>query len=200
ERSEAGYRQAYVEGLGNLLNVIQADRLLFVSSTAVYGQEAGEWVDERSPTEPSAFNGRILLEAEALARSAGGSAVRFSGIYGPGRERMLDLARSGPVSCRRTPPVWTNRIHADDCAAVLEHLLHLDRIESVYAASDQCPAPRWEVLQWLAERLDAPAPVDDPDAGGGQGKRVFPARLLASGLALQYPDYTRGYAAMLSDQ
>ena len=200
ERNEAGYRTAYVDGLRNLLDAVQTDRLLFVSSTAVYGQDAGEWVDERSPTEPDAFNGRVLLEAEALARSVGGTAVRFSGIYGPGREWLLNRVRSGPVPCRRTPPVWTNRIHADDCAAVLDHLLHLDQIEPVYAASDECPAPRRDVLQWLADQLDAPGPVDDPDAGGGQGKRVSSARLLATGLVFQYPDYKHGYAAMLSDQ
>lgn len=200
ERTEAGYRAAYVDGLRNLLDVVQTDRLIFVSSTAVYGQDAGEWVDERSPTRPGAFNGRILLEAETLAHSAGGAAVRFSGIYGPGREWLINRVRSGPVSCRRTPPVWTNRIHADDCAAVLDHLLHVDRVEPVYAASDELPAPRWDVLQWLAGRLDAPGPVEDPDASGGQGKRVSSARLRASGLTLQYPDYTHGYAAMLSDE
>ncbi|MDX1625871.1 MAG: SDR family oxidoreductase [Wenzhouxiangellaceae bacterium] len=199
ERTEEAYRATYVEGLENLLRRVDAGRLVYVSSTAVYGQDEGQRVDEDSPTEPSAFNGRILLEGERRAIEAGGVVVRFAGIYGPGRDYLLRKLRRGPVQCRRHPPVWTNRIHADDCAAVLEHLLGLEDPAPVWVASDGHPAPRWEVLDWLARRIGAPGPVEPDDAPGaeGQGKRVEAARLLATGLALQYPDYRAGYAALL---
>ena len=197
ERTPAAYREAYVEGLGNLLEKVRTPRLIFVSSTAVYGQDQGEWVDEEAPTRPRAFSGEILLEAEALARAAGGTVLRFSGIYGPGREYLIRQVRAGPVRCRRDPPLWTNRIHADDCAGALAHLLSLEKIAELYCASDAEPAPRWEVLAWLAERLGVPGPVEAVDEKSGQGKRISAKRLFATGLRLQYPDFRAGYRAIL---
>jgi nucleoside-diphosphate-sugar epimerase len=197
QRSPLGYRQAYVEGLANLLQRISADRLLFVSSTAVYGQDDGGWVDEESSTEPTAFNGQILLEAEAAARAAGGTVVRFSGIYGPGRDYLLRQLRSGQASCREAPPQWTNRIHADDCAGVLAHLLELADPAPIYCASDCCPTRRCELLDWLADRLGQPRPART-DPSEGQGKRVSNRRLLASGYDFRYPDFKCGYGALLT--
>ena len=195
---EAGYRAAYVEGLANLLAQVRSRRLIFVSSTAVFGQDNGEWVDESSDTRPPRFNGRVLLEAEALAgRSAPEpSVVRFSGIYGPGRDYLVRKVASGEASCRQHPPQWTNRIHADDCAGVLAHLLSLDRPEPLYCASDGQPATRCEVLDWLSARMGVAAPRRE-DRPGGQGKRVSNARLLESGYRFIHPDYRSGYKEML---
>lgn len=197
QRTPEAYRQAYVSGLENLLARIQPERLLLVSSTSVYGQDEGQWVDEDSPTEPGRFSGRILLDAEALARAAGGIVVRFSGIYGPGRDYLLRQVRSGQATCRADPPQWTNRIHADDCAGVLAHLLRLPSPHERYCASDNRPVARSEVLDWLAERLGQPQPRRTA-SGGGQGKRVSNQRLRASGYDLIYPDFRHGYGAMLT--
>ena len=196
ERTPEGYRQAYVAGMQALLKRVRAARLIMVSSTAVFGQDDGARVDESSPTEPRRFNGEILLEAERVAANAGGIIVRFSGIYGPGRDYLVRAVRAGPVKCRRDPPVWTNRIHSEDCAAALAHVLELEQPEPLYLASDARPAPRWEVLQWLAERLGAPGPIEARD-DAGQGKRIDANRLFESGFALQYPDYRVGYGEML---
>ncbi len=197
-RTEGAYRQAYVAGLVNLLSRIDCRRLIFVSSTAVFGQQSGEWVDEQSTTEPALFNGRILLEAEKLALDRGGVVVRFSGIYGPGREHLLRQVRTGQATCRPDPPQWTNRIHADDCAGVLEHLLEIGNPAPLYCASDSSPAERCEVLTWLAGQLDVPLPVLVNDEGADCGKRVSNRRLLASGYEFQYPDYRTGYGALLT--
>lgn len=196
ERTPDGYRLAYVNGLKTLLTRARTERLIMVSSTAVFGQDQGEQVDETSPAEPRHFNGEILLEAERIAAEAGGIVLRFSGIYGPGREYLLRSVRNGPVECRRDPPVWTNRIHSEDCAAALAHLLELEQPESLYLASDARPAPRWDVLDWLARELGVPGPVGAPD-DAGQGKRVDASRLSKSGFELQYPDYRAGYGEML---
>lgn len=196
ESSPEAYREAYVEGLGALMDQADSPRWIMVSSTAVYGQDRGEWVDEESATEPARFNGEILLEAERLAQEAGGLVVRFSGIYGPGRDYLIRKAREGSLRCRRDPPVWTNRIHADDCAAVLAHLLELESPDSLYVASDRCPAPRFEVLEWLCGQLGKPGP-EAADDDGGQGKRVCAERLFATGFTLQYPDYRAGYSELL---
>jgi nucleoside-diphosphate-sugar epimerase len=201
QRDEAAYHRTYVDALVNLLDRVRPHRLIFVSSTAVYGQDAGEWVDEQSETVPSRFNGRLVLDGErvALAAAAESLVVRFSGIYGPGREYLLDSVRSGKASCRPEPPQWTNRIHVDDCAAVLQHLLDLVEPAPVYCASDCRPAPRCEVLGWLSERLGVPPPRHLGLAeGDGQGKRISNHRLLASGFKFQFPDYQHGYGAMLS--
>lgn len=195
-RSPEAYRAAYLTGLEHLLAVVEARRLIFVSSTAVYGQDDGEWVDENSPVQPQGFSGQLLLEAEQLAQAHGGTVVRFSGIYGPGREYLIRTLKAGQARCRRDPPQWTNRIHAEDCAAALAHLLDLDLAQSVYCASDQQPAPRCEVLGWLADQLGLPGPRPDDEARG-QGKRVANSRLTSSGFAFQYPDYQTGYRTLL---
>jgi nucleoside-diphosphate-sugar epimerase len=197
-RDPDAYRRAYVDGFENLLSVVEASRLIFVSSTAVYGQDDGSLVDENSATEPLAFNGRILLEAERGAIEAGGLAVRFSGIYGPGREYLINQVRGGKASCREQPPQWTNRIHADDCAAVLAHLLELEAPDSIYCASDDEPAPRCLVLDWLAEHLGVVGPARQDSDFSGQGKRISNQRLRASGYDFRYPDFRSGYGDLLT--
>lgn len=194
----AGYRAAYFQGLANLFEQVSARRLIFVSSTAVYGQDEGEWVDETSETRPARFNGRVLLEAEALAADLAPESVvlRFAGIYGPDRDFLVRKVVAAEARCRDKPPQWTNRIHAEDCAGVLAHLLTLDQPAPLYCASDSHPARRCEVLDWLAERLDAAAPARETTTGG-QGKRVANARLLASGYQLIHPDYRSGYHELL---
>ncbi len=96
---EAHYRRIYVDGLANLLGALGGKpSVLLASSTGVYHQHHGEWVDEDSPTEPRGFSGRILLEAEALLRERAAqraTVIRFGGIYGPGRERLLREVADG---------------------------------------------------------------------------------------------------------
>ncbi len=198
QRDPEAYRQAYVQGLDNLLGRIDTRRLIFVSSTAVYGQDDGSLVDEDSITEPSAFNGRILLEAEQQALDAGGLVVRFSGIYGPGREFLINRVRNGQARCREQPPQWTNRIHADDCAGTLAHLLKLENPVGLYCASDDQPVPRCQVLDWLADRLGVAGPQREQSDSSGQGKRVSNKRLRASGYDFIYPDFRAGYGALLT--
>ncbi len=196
-REPGAYRKIYPSGLANVISRVSTDRLIFVSSTAVYGQDDGSEVDEDSPTQPQAFNGRILLEAEQLAIKAGGLVVRFSGIYGPGRDFLLRQLRSGQAVCRADPPQWTNRIHVDDCAATLAHLLSLDHPESVYCASDPNPSPRSKVLDWLADQLGVARPARTESDDSGAGKRVLNHRLVESGFNFIYPDFRAGYQGVI---
>lgn len=210
--SDAAYREAYLDGLANLLAALNATgqrprRLLFTSSTAVYAQSAGEWVDESSPTHPTHFSGRRLLEAEELLATAPipATVVRLGGIYGPGRTRLIDAVRRGEAACEDGPPVYTNRIHRDDAAAALAHLAGLPVPEALYLGVDGDPAERCEVLRWLAARLGAPPPPvigrTEADAGGRRqrsNKRCSNARLLATGYRFRYPTFREGYAALLA--
>lgn len=203
-RDEAAYERAYVTGVRNLLQSMKArsqstGRFMFVSSTGVYGQDAGEWVDESSPTEPRRFSGAKLLEGERLCLDGGvpATVVRFGGIYGPGRDRLLRQVRDG-ASCVDEPPRYTNRIHRDDCAGVLRHLHRLHAPAPVYVGVDCDPAAQCTVLDWLARRMNAPAPRRTSASGpGGQGKRCRNDLLLASGYRFLYPTFREGYAQVV---
>jgi nucleoside-diphosphate-sugar epimerase len=203
DSSEAAYRAAYVDGLRNLLAAAREQnapprRLIVATSTAVYGQDGGEWLDESSATEPRRFQGRILLESEAVAFGSGipAVAVRFGGIYGPGRTRLIDQVRRGEAVVP-SAPMYTNRIHRDDCAGALRHLMNLERPERVYVAVDRDPADYRAVVMWLAERLGAPQPRQSDEPGAVRGKRCRNDRLVASGYAFAYPTFREGYGAML---
>lgn len=204
ERSDAGYEQAYVQTCRNLVARLkhhqrQPRLILFVSSTAVYGQSDGSWVDELSPTEPDSFSGRRLLEAEQVIQQSGVAhcCVRFSGIYGPGRNRLIEQVMHKRASAS---PHYTNRIHADDCAGVLAHLIELQRTRTlapVYVASDSSPTPMIEVVTWIAQQLD----IHDflaADAINERGnKRIHNKHLLSTGYRLRYPDFRAGYREMM---
>jgi nucleoside-diphosphate-sugar epimerase len=207
--TEAAYRDIYVAGARALADALGAlasgpRQLLWVSSTSVYGQGDGEWVDEGSPAQPRSFSGRCLREAEDIVRALPlpATVVRFSGIYGPGRTRLVDQVRRG--ECAPAEPVqWTNRIHSDDCAGVLHHLLTLAdggaALESLYLGTDCEPVPLHEVHQWLAGRLGVRV---TPVAGGVErgNRRCSNARLLASGYRFIYPGFREGYGALLATQ
>lgn len=217
--SEAHYQAAYVDGVRNLLDALcqtgqPPKRLLFTSSTSVYAQHQGEWVDEDSAAEADGFSGRCIREGERLMWDSGwpAVAVRFGGIYGPGRTRLIDSVREGSATVSDGRPLYTNRIHRDDCAGVLGHLLQIPEPEPLYIAVDDDPAPLDEVLNWLADQLGIPQPPRvpqpslkpgaetrrDPAARMRASKRCCNARLRASGFQFRYPSYRDGYATLLS--
>ncbi len=198
-RSPGAYRAAYVDGPRNLLRAVgrasTLGRVLYTSSTRVYPHSAGEWVDEDSPTGGDDY-ARLLLEGEAVVRDNAAAAVvvRLAGIYGPGRTRLVDRVRAGePCSA-----ACTNRIHRDDCAGLLRHLLRLDRPLPLYLGADHQPATECEVMRWIAARLGlpAPAPADAGEAAGG--KRCRNARLVSSGYAFEHRSFRDGYGALLA--
>lgn len=207
---EASYRDAYVETLGALLASVGETHaehpfLVFSSSTSVYAQDGGEWVDEASPTEPSGYRGRVQLEAEALVRSWPGArcSLRLGGIYGPGRLRLAARVREGEAVASAA---YTNRIHRDDAAGALAHLVERylvgGHVPPTLLGVDDEPAPRSEVVAWLAERLGRSAPVkgrEEPGREASLGKRCRNDRLHQIGFVFRYRGYREGYTALLSD-
>lgn len=196
------YEAAYLRGLDNLLGVVTPRRLIFVSSTAVYGDRQGAWTDEESPTAPDHFSGRILLEAERIALCGPWPAVvlRLGGIYGPGRERLIREVAEGRAT-RPAEPLFTNRIHRDDAAGAIAHLLALDRPEAVYLGVDSEPVDLGAIYAWIAARLGRPEP--EPASAHGEGrptrgsKRCSNARLLASGYRFAFPTFREGYGELV---
>lgn len=203
DRTESGYRDAYLANTKALVDAWQEsnvipDLVIFVSSTAVYGQDKGEWVDELSPTEPENFRGQIMLEAERAVLALGNRAciVRFSGIYGPGRDFLLRQVKDG----KGGDQAYTNRINSEDCAGVISHLVNStiqgNPRENIYLASDSLPASSKEVRQWLAEQLGVDL-VNSAVESRSLGKQCANKRLLASGYVFLYPSYKEGYASMM---
>lgn len=205
ERSDAGYERAYVQTCHHLVTALQHHQrqprlLLFVSSTAVYAQNDGSWVDELSLTEPDSFSGKRLLEAEHIIQNSGfnASIIRFSGIYGPGRNRLIEQVKQQRAS---TSTHYTNRIHADDCAGVLAHLIELHQrqpLADVYIATDSSPTPMIEVVSWIAGQLGIENYLSDDAINERGNKRVSNHRLLACGYSLRYADFRSGYAGLLA--
>ncbi len=203
---DALYRRAYIENLQALFDALdrrgqRPKRLLFASSTAVYEQHDGGWVDESSPTQPERFAGKRLLEAEQLALSSRvpAAVVRFGGIYGPRRTRLIDRVREGRA-VYPAEPQFTNRIHRDDCAGVLKHLIELDEPEPIYLGVDREPADQKTVLNWLAGVLGSPEPrlAGPGEARSARGnKRCRNDRLIESGYTFLYPTFREGYRAVL---
>ncbi|RON08134.1 NAD(P)-dependent oxidoreductase [Pseudomonas brassicacearum] len=207
DHDEAGYRAAYVQGLQHVLGWLndygQAPKhLLFVSSSSVYGQQDGEWVDETSPTQADGYSGRVMLEAEQVALNSGipASLVRLTGIYGPGRERLLTQVRGG-YRVAIDPPLYANRIHADDAAGLLAFLLKADHqgavLDDCYIGVDDAPAPLAEVVGWLREYLGVTEWADNASVRRTGSKRCSNARARALGWTPRYPSFREGYAAIL---
>lgn len=207
QRDEAGYRQAYVEGLQHALDWLrqsgqQPRRVVFVSSTGVYGQQQGEWIDETSATEAERFSGQVLLEAEQVALTCGwpASVVRLAGIYGPGRSDLSSKVREG-YRVAVEPPVYANRIHADDAAGLLAYLLKADAegvaLQDCYLGVDDAPAALAEVVAWMREFLGVSHWSQQQVLRRAGSKRCSNARARALGWTPRYPDYRAGYAALL---
>ncbi len=203
-RTEQSYRDVYDIGLTNVLIKFAKCPCIFVSSTSVYGQSQGEWVDENSTAQPDNSNSQLIRHAEqqVIALNAQNIVVRFSGIYGRGREYLLTKAKQNPA-IQQTPTYFTNHIHQEDCVRVLAFLLEKKlagiTLAHYYLASDDDPAPLYEVITWLAQQLNCPAPTIKSVANNDtMNKRCHNQRLKALGYVFLYPSYKDGYAELIN--
>ncbi len=202
------YRRAYVAGPRNLLNALATRplrRVVYASSTAVYGDAEGGWVDETTPARPSAFSGEVLLAGERWIAAARGRhcILRFGGIYGPGRNRLIERILAGEAIAPAAGPHYQNRIHRDDCAAIVQHVLEIPSPRRLYNAVDDAPVALAEVQQWLCEQLGVDVAGLRPGGGRRQrrpasNKRCLNRRLTNSGYQLLFADYRSGYASLLA--
>lgn len=210
-RTEQAYRAIYVDGLRHLLEAIDEQgraprRLFLVSSTSVYGQRNGEWVDETSPAQPRCFTGRILLEAEEMVarHPIAWTIFRAGGIYGPGRAQLLTRVREGTLAMPPKGPVYTNRIHRDDAAGALAFLAQLPGPESLYLGVDDEPCDLEAVARWLARKMRVPLRISRSEPGhselSGAGKRCRNRKLRSTGYSFIYPTFREGYAAILDEE
>lgn len=200
---DENYAQHYYQGLKHVLAAVKNNpikHVFFISSTRVYGQNAGEQITDADKPLPADRGGEILLEAEALLNNllCGHTALRLSGIYGPKRQYLLRMAQD--VSKWPQAIQWTNRIHEQDAVGFLLHLLkQLDIGKSVathYIVTDSLSVPQHEVLFWIAKQL-AWELGEPPASEEMYGKRLLNQGLIDSGYRLQYANYQLGYAQVI---
>lgn len=174
--------------------------MFFVSSTRVYGQITDALLDETTPAEANDFGGYRLLEAEQqlLNIHCTSTVLRLSGIYGPGRLYLVNMAKDRARWPQHNH--WSNRIHRDDAAGFIAYLVGLvingQAVEPIYIVTDSMPTAQYDVLNWLAKRLHVPHQTD-ASVTPIQGKRLSNQRLLASGYQLKYPNYQVGYSELV---
>ena len=208
--TEGDYRNAYLVGLRHFLGALCRQpkpprRIIFTSSTAVYGQTDGRWVDEDSPAVATHFSGAVLLEAEELLRNSDIESVvlRLGGIYGPGRTRLIETVRDGTASISEGPPQYLNLNHRDDCVGALQHLMTLEDPMPVYLGVDGSPVDRTEILRWVADELGVEHPPvgaqPKPSRRQGANKRCRNDRLVSSGYGFKHRSYREGHRWLIAD-
>ncbi len=201
--AESDYRECYYDTSKALLSLWEEsahppNKILFISSTSVYPQEHGETVDESSFAEPSSPTASVLRETESLFLECDlhASVIRFSGIYGPGRDYLLRQVQKGNGGTSQ----FTNRIHVEDCCGVICFLVDQKVLHDMYLASDDCPVTSKDIREWLADALgvDRNALTTPETAGRGGSKRCSNQKLKAMGYRFKYPDYRDGYIQMIN--
>lgn len=184
----------------------------YLSTTGVYGDRAGGWVDEASPPAPSTRRGMARLEAErawAAIPDLPLHIFRLAGIYGPGRG-PFEKVRRGAARRIVKPGQVFSRIHVDDIAQVLAASIARPDPGAIYNLCDDDPAPPQDVLAHAADLLGLPPPPEIPFEQAelspmarsfyAENKRVRNDRIKDElGVRLRYPSYREGLAAMLAE-
>lgn len=185
----------------------------YLSTTGVYGDHQGGWVDESTPLTPSTRRGQLRVEAEAAWQSISGLPLhifRLAGIYGPGRGPFAKVRNGTARRIIKKGQVFS-RIHVDDIAQVVAASIDRPNPGAVYNLCDNDPAPPEDVIAHAAELLGLPVPeaVDFDDAEMtpmarsfyAESKRVRNDRIQEElGVNLKYPDYRTGLAALLAGE
>ncbi len=208
----AGYdiHTAFVEGIKNTIAKLPSgiSRLIYISSTGVYSQANGEWVDEESACEPQRPGGVACLEAERFLQQSEFSdrlvILRLAGIYGPERiPRLASIQKGEPISSPRDG--YINLIHVDDAVQAVAAASQYEKTPVTFVIGDDEPVVRSEYFNFVAQKLNAP-PVcfTEPEADSHvvsramADKRVKNSRMRNElGIDLTYPTYREGVTAIL---
>ncbi|AGB36531.1 SDR family oxidoreductase [Natronococcus occultus] len=217
-RDAEAAREIYVEGLETAIAAFgeredAPDRVIYTSSTGVYGDHDGDWVDESTRIEPTTAKTEVLAEAERVARELpaeygfDGTVARYAGLYGPDRYR-LDRYLEGPVTAG-----YLNMIHRDDAAGAVRYLLEDDlaRGEIVQVVDDE-PVEKWAFADWLADEAGVERPpkrtkaerLEDDELSETARRRILTskrcsnAKLRELGYELAYPTFREGYREVLA--
>lgn len=214
-RGAEAAERIYVDGLRTVIEAfgsrtVSPEQLVYTSSTGVYGDHDGDWVDEETELSPTTEKTRVLAEAERITRELApehgieGTVVRFAGLYGPDRYR-LERYLDGPVT-----EGYLNMIHRDDAAGTVGFALE-SASEDVLLAVDDEAADKWEFADWLADECGVERPpkqtkaerLSDNGASEAARRRILTSkrcsngRLRELGYEFDYPTYREGYRAAI---
>ncbi|WLP94045.1 SDR family oxidoreductase [Psychrobacter sp. M13] len=207
EYSTSGYNASYLSICQHLADLVKQlpklERVVFISSTGVYGQDNGEWIDENTvPITPERDASKVILQAEqALKQGFGDKAIiiRPSGIYG--RERLMRLRKAREV--KKDPiahSAWSNRVMDSDLVTIITKVLTIDALQllkPLYIATDYLPVTTFELMTWLSAQVGKSAPDIDTQKTATTGKRLHSNIPLAW---LEFPDWQIGYHDILQHQ
>jgi nucleoside-diphosphate-sugar epimerase len=206
--SAEDYRAVYLQGTRNLLGWLSTTpptKFVYTSSTSVYGQTDGSWVEETSPTEPEAETAKVLVETEkvlfeaAQERNFPAEVLRVAGIYGPGRRYWLKQFLKGEARIEGKGERLLNMIHRDDVAGAIMAALQHGQPGQIYNAVDDDPVTQLALFQWLSAKLGRELPpfvAQSLRERGTTNKRVSNRKLKDElGYRLKYPTFREGYAA-----
>ena len=193
------HRAVFIDGSENVHEWLANSkaRLLFTSSTSVYPQTDGGWVDEECPDEPEAGTGHTLALAEEMWLDSAATILRVAGIYGPERGYLYQQFLKGEAVLPEGER-WLNMIHRDDVVGAILAAMEIE--PGIYNAADDEPVTRRAFFEWLSERLDRPMPPPGEVTARKRiptNKRVRNAKLKAAGWQLKYPTYREGYEALI---
>ncbi len=193
------YQQTYVDSVEPIAQALKAhpvQRIVIVSSTRVYGENAGQRIDDESEIHPADPQGELLRRMELLWRQhypQHSIIVRPTGIYGTSIARLKKLAEQSTTY----PTVhYSNRIHIDDLARFLALLVNLVHVEQSYIVTNNRPLPMHEILLWFQQQLHV-APLkllSDRQSG----KQIYATRLPKTGFKFDHLICFNDYAAALS--
>lgn len=208
-RTVDAYTRSYLEVAKELVSRLKAQapklkRFIYVSSSAVSGGGDGEWIDESTEVAPNRPTSEVLVATERVFLDSGlpVTILRASGIYGPGRNHLINQVRDGSA---RLPleSHWTNRIHRDDLAQAIVHSASLPESGTqIYMVTDDEPAQIGEIYSFLAEQLNLPLPpqATEPAVRRAANRRIRNDKLLATGFALRFPGFREGYLSVLAEE
>jgi nucleoside-diphosphate-sugar epimerase len=203
------YREVYLRGNRNLLEWLSPappERFVYTSSTSVYGQTDGSWVEETSLTEPTSETAKVLVQTERLLLKAAPSfpavILRVAGIYGPDRGYWFKQFLKNEARIEGRGDRNLNMIHRDDVVGAIIAALERGHPGEIYDAVDDEPVSQLRFYQWLSNRLGKPLPPSASEAAasgrkrGLSDKRVSNRKMkLKLGYQLKYPTFREGFLA-----
>ncbi|MGR3792526.1 SDR family oxidoreductase [Vannielia sp. SX4] len=205
----------FLSEIGSILAETRPDWIGYLSTTGVYGDHSGEWVDEETPLTPSTRRGEMRLQAESAWQSLAAThdlplhIFRLAGIYGPGRGPFAKVRAGKARRIIKSGQVFS-RIHVEDIAQVLAASMARPDPGAIYNLCDDDPAPPQDVIAHAAELLGLPVPEAIPFEEAeltpmarsfyAESKRVRNDRIKRDlGVELLFPTYREGLAALLRD-
>jgi nucleoside-diphosphate-sugar epimerase len=191
----ARYAAVFLAGIQNLIATLAYGRLIFSSSTSVYPQTDGSWVDEKSPADPPRETGKILRRTEDLVLGSGGTVARLAGLYGPGRCAPLKKLFERRAVIEENGTRIMNTLHQLDAADALLFLAHTEST-GLFNVVDNEPVTQIDWFRYVCDRLQKPLPPfgarDENRKRGWTNKRVSNQKLRSLGWNPLYATFREG--------